>query len=62
MSVVLYSLLVGSVGSLVFIITSNTVWVNILGLNELHPYRSLTLFVLPFSFLVIWLLRERSNC
>lgn len=56
-----YSLLVGSVGSLVFIITSNTVWVNILGLNELHPYRSPTLFVLPFSFLVIWLLRERSN-
>ncbi|CAM5181155.1 cation acetate symporter [Oligella ureolytica] len=53
-----YSLLVGSLGSLIFIVSSNTVWVNIFGLSELHPYRSPTLFVLPFSFLIIWLLRD----
>ena len=55
-----YSLLVGSLGSLIFIISSNTVWVNIFGFAELHPYRSPTLFVLPFSFLIIWLLRDRK--
>ena len=56
-----YSLLVGSLGSLIFIVSSNTVWVNIFGLSELHPYRSPTLFVLPFSFLIIWLLRDRRE-
>lgn len=56
-----YSLLVGSLGSLIFIISSNTVWVNIFGFNELHPYRSPTLFILPFSFLIIWLLSDRKN-
>ena len=35
-----YSLLVGALGSLLFIITSNTVWVNIFHLESLHPYRS----------------------
>ncbi|CAM5181418.1 cation acetate symporter [Oligella ureolytica] len=56
-----YSLLVGSLGSLIFIVSSNTVWVNIFGLSELHPYRSPTLFVLLFSFLIIWLLRDRRE-
>ncbi|NLA51055.1 MAG: cation acetate symporter [Alcaligenaceae bacterium] len=56
-----YSLLIGSLGSLVFIISSNTVWVNIFSFSELHPYRSPTLFILPFSFLIIWLLREREK-
>ena len=56
-----YSLLIGSLGSLIFIISSNTVWVNIFGFSELHPYRSPTLFVLPFSFLIIWLLGERKK-
>ncbi|WP_432786206.1 Cation/acetate symporter ActP [Oligella sp. MSHR50489EDL] len=56
-----YSLLIGSLGSLIFIISSNTVWVNILGFSELHPYRSPTLFILPFSFLIIWLLRDRKK-
>ncbi|NLJ51235.1 MAG: cation acetate symporter [Alcaligenaceae bacterium] len=55
-----YSLLVGSLGSLIFIISSNTVWVNIFGFSELHPYRSPTLFILPFSFLIIYLLREKE--
>lgn len=55
-----YSLLVGALGSLLFIITSNTVWVNIMGFAELHPYRSPTLFVMPFSFLVLWFLRDRK--
>lgn len=54
-----YSLLAGSLGSLAFIVSSNTVWVNIFGFSELHPYLSPTLFVLPFSFLIIWLLRDR---
>lgn len=53
-----YSLLFGAIGSLIFIITSNTVWVNIMGLTELHPYRSPTLFILPFSFLILWCLRD----
>lgn len=56
-----YSLLIGSLGSLIFIISSNTVWVNIFGFSELHPYRSPTLFILPFSFLIIWLLRDREK-
>ena len=56
-----YSLLIGFLGSLVFIISSNTVWVNIFGVEELHPYYSPTLFVLPFSMLVIWLLRDRQS-
>src|SRR5699024_2591677 len=55
-----YSLLVGALGSLLFIISSNTVWVNILGFSELHPYRSPTLFVLPVSFLILWLMRDRK--
>lgn len=55
-----YSLLLGSLGSLLFIISSNTVWVNILGFSELHSYRSPTLFILPFSFLIIWLLGDRK--
>lgn len=57
-----YSLLVGAVGSLLFIISSNTVWVNILGFEELHPYKSPTLFVLPFSFLILFILRDRKVC
>lgn len=55
-----YSLLVGALGSLIFIISSNTVWVNILGFEEIHPYRSPTLFVLPVSFLILWMLRDRE--
>lgn len=55
-----YALLFGAVGSLIFIITSNTVWVNIMGFMELHPYRSPTLFILPFSFLILWVLRDRK--
>lgn len=55
-----YSLLVGALGSLLFIISSNTVWVNILGFAELHPYRSPTLFVLPVSFLILVALRDRK--
>lgn len=55
-----YSLLVGALGSLLFIISSNTVWVNILGFAELHPYRSPTLFVLPVSFLILIVLRDRK--
>lgn len=55
-----YSLLIGALGSLLFIISSNTVWVNIFGFSELHPYRSPTLFILPFSFLILWFLRDRK--
>lgn len=56
-----YSLLIGALSSLIFIIFSNTVWVDIFGFGELHPYRSPTLFILPLSFLIIWLLRDRET-
>ncbi|PWD80722.1 cation acetate symporter [Ignatzschineria ureiclastica] len=55
-----YGLLVGAIGSLLFIVSSNTVWVKILGLTSLHPYSSPTLFILPLSFIVILLFRERK--
>ncbi|PWD87251.1 sodium:solute symporter family transporter [Ignatzschineria cameli] len=55
-----YALLVGTFGTLLFLILSDTVWVDIFAFNSLYPYRSPTLFILPLTLMTLWLLRTRE--
>lgn len=55
-----YMLLFASISSTLFIITSRTVWVDVIGFSEpLHPFYTPTLFILPFTFFIAWILRTK---
>lgn len=55
-----YALLVGTLGVLLFLIFSDTVWVDIFSFHSLYSYRSPTLFILPLTLVVLWLFREQE--
>ena len=55
-----YALFVGTLGVLLFLIFSNTVWVELFSFNSLYSYRSPTLFILPLTLIILWLFRERE--
>ena len=57
-----YTLLVGALGSTLFLITSRTIWCNIFGFSEpLHPYLSPTLFVLPLALIALFMGAEKKR-